>query len=187
MSHFEVRFTPFFAALLALVISSPAAAQQGFGLKLGGVFNSSTVQERETDLRPADAVGWNVGLEYVLPGGIGLGVSGYTTGSPTNFDTSQGSLVVLGDLNYFFRLPLLPIAPYVGVHVGLGTYQLQDVQDGVRPQVDFGDRGYQFGVRFQPTVMLGLDAQLRQVSGSIAGSQDSSFETRQIVLGITLF
>jgi hypothetical protein len=187
MSPFKVRFAPAVATLFALVVSSPAVAQDGFGLKLGGVFNSTTVEDRETDLRPADAAGWNVGLEYVLPGGIGLGVSGYTTGSPTNFDISQGSLVALADLNYFFRLPLLPIVPYFGLHVGLGTYQLQDVQDGVRPQVDFGDRGYQFGVRFQPTAIFGLDAQLRQVSGSIAGSQDSSFETRQIILGVTLF
>jgi hypothetical protein len=187
MSPFKVPFAPVLAVFFALVISSPVAAQDGFGLKLGGVFNSSTVEERETDLRLADAAGWNVGLEYVLPGGIGVGVSGYTTGSPTNFDTSQGSLVLLADLNYFFRLPLLPIAPYLGLHVGLGTFQMQDVQEGARPQVDFGDRGYQFGVRFQPTSILGLDAQLRQVSGSIAGSQDSSFETRQIILGVTLF
>jgi len=187
MLHFKVRIAPAIAALLVLVIGSPAVAQDGFGLKLGGVFNSSTVEARETDLRPSDAAGWNLGLEYVLPGGLGLGVSGYTTGSPTHFDTSEGSLVVLADLNYFLRIPLLPIAPYLGLHVGLGTYRLQDVQDGVRPQVDFGDRGYQFGVRFQPTAIFGLDAQLRQVSGSIAGSQDSSFETRQIVLGVTLF
>jgi hypothetical protein len=175
------------AAGLFLAIGSPASAQDGFALKLGGVFNSSTVEERETELRLHDAAGWNLGLEYVLPNGLGLGVSGYTSGSPNDFDTSEGSLVVLADVNYFFRLPLLPVAPYAGLHVGLGTYRMQDVQDGVRPSVDFGDRGWQFGVRFQPTSLIGVDAQFRNVSGSLAGAQESSFETRQLVLGVTLF
>jgi hypothetical protein len=170
-----------------LLIAAPATAQDGLALKLGGVFNSSTVEERETDLRLADAAGWNVGAEYVFPGGWGVGLSGYTTGSPDAFDTSRGSLVVLADLNYFFRLPLLPLAPYAGLHVGLGTYTMQDVQDGARPRVDFGDRGYQFGVRFQPTSILGIDAQFRRVSGSLADEQEVEFETRQFVLGVTLF
>ncbi len=175
-------------AVLALIATPAGAhAQDGFALKVGGVFNSSTVEDRESDLRLSDAAGWSVGAEYVLPGGWGIGLSGYTTGSPDAFDTSQGSLVVLADLNYFFRLPLLPISPYAGLHVGLGTYTLRDVQDRVRPQVDFGDRGWQVGVRFQPTAILGLDAQLRRVSGSLAGEQDASFDQRQVVLGVTIF
>jgi opacity protein-like surface antigen len=176
------------AVVAATAAAAPAAhAQDGFALKLGGVFNSSTVEDRETDLRLSDAAGWNVGAEYVFGGGWGVGLSGYTTGSPQRFDTSQGSLVVLADVNRFFRLPLLPITPYVGLHVGLGTYTLQDVQDRVRPQVDFGDRGWQLGVRVQPTALIGLDAQLRRVSGSLAGDQDASFEQRQVVLGVTIF
>jgi len=167
--------------------AAPVSGQSGFGLKVGGVFNSSTVEERETDLRLADAAGWNLGIEYVSAGGLGLGLSGYTTGSPTHFDRDRGSFVVLADANYFLRIPLLPIAPYAGVHMGLGTYRLEDVQDGVRPRVGWRDRGHQYGVRFQPMSILGIDAQIRRVSGSLADQQDRSFETRQVVLGVTLF
>jgi len=182
---------PLFLANLVICLlvggASSAWAQSGFGLKVGGVFNSSTVEERETDLRMADAAGWNLGIEYVSAAGLGIGVSGYTAGSPTHFDRERGSFVVLADANYFLRIPLLPIAPYAGVHLGLGTYRLEDVQGGVRPRVGWRDRGRQYGVRFQPTSMLGIDAQFRRVSGSLADEQDRSFQTRQIVLGVTLF
>lgn len=175
------------ALFVTLSTGSAAEAQKGLALKVGGVFNSSTLDGDDRSPRLSEAAGWNVGAEYVLPGGLGVGVSGYTSGSPSAFDTSSGSLVMLGDITYFLRLPLLPIAPYVGVHVGLGTYRLEDIREGVRPQVDFGDRGYQYGVRFQPTALLGVDAQIRRVSGSLAGAQDTGFETRQVVLGVTIF
>lgn len=175
------------AAALALIAATPAAAQQGFALKGGAVFNSSTVEDRETNLRLADAAGWHIGAEYVLPLGIGIGISGYTSGSPDDFDTSSGSLVMLAEANYFFNLPILPISPYLGVHTGLGSYRLDDVRDRVRPEVDFGDFGYQVGVRFQPIAILGLDLQLRNVSGSLGGDQGGSFETRQVLLGVTVF
>ncbi|CAN5853309.1 hypothetical protein BH23GEM6_BH23GEM6_23640 [soil metagenome] len=176
-----------FVLILLAGGASPAVGQSGFGFKVGGVFNSSTVEERETDLRMADAAGWNLGIEYVSAGGLGLGLSGYTTGSPAHFDRDRGSFVVLADANYFLRIPLLPIAPYAGVNMGMGTYRLEDVQGGVRPRVGWRDRGHQYGVRFQPTSILGIDAQFRRVSGSLADEQGRSFETRQVVLGVTLF
>lgn len=176
-----------FALLLFSITASPAAAQDGFALRLGTVFNSSTVEELETDLRLEDAAGWHIGAEYVLPGGLGIGLSGYTAGSASDFDLSEGSLVFLGELNYFFSLPLLPISPYVGAHFGLGTYRFDDIRDGVRPEVDFGDRGYQVGLRFQPTSTLGVDAQYRRVSGSLAGEQSGEFSNNQVLIGITLF
>lgn len=175
-------------AVLGLgLLAAPAAAQDGFALKGGAVFNRSTVDDEGRNLSLSEAAGWNLGAEIVLPLGLGVGISGYTSGSPDDFDASQGSLVVLGEANYFLRLPFLPVAPYAGVHVGLGTYTLDDVEDRVRPEVDFGDLGYQLGVRFQPTAVLGIDAQFRRVSGSLAGQQDASFDTNQVLLGITLF
>jgi hypothetical protein len=175
--------------LLAPVLAlgaSPAAAQDGFALKFGTVFNSSTVEDRESDLRLSDAAGWHLGAEYVFAN-LGVGLSGYTAGGPSDFSMSEGSLVFLGEANYFFKLPLFPVSPYAGVHVGLGTYRLDDVRDAVRPEVDFGDRGYQFGLRIQPTRTIGIDAQYRRVSGSLAGEQNRDFETNQILLGVTLF
>lgn len=167
--------------------AAPASAQDGFALKGGAVFNRSSVDDDGRNLDLSDAAGWNLGAEVVLPLGLGVGISGYTVGSPSDFDASQGSLVVLGEANYFLKLPFLPVAPYAGVHVGMGTYTLQDVENRVQPEVDFGDLGYQFGVRFQATPMLGLDAQVRRISGSLAGQQDVDFETNQVLLSVTLF
>lgn len=165
----------------------PAQAQDGFALKGSAVLNRSSLDDQGSQLRLSDAAGWSLGAEVVLPLGLGVGISGYTSGSPDAFDTSQGSLVVLGEANYFLRLPMLPVAPYAGVHVGLGTYTLDEVAAGERPEVDFGDLGYQFGVRFQPTTLLGVDAQFRRISGSLAGQQDATFESNQLLIGITLF
>ena len=56
--------------------------------------------------------------------------------SPSDFDISEGSLVMLAEANYFLNLPALPITPYAGLHVGLGTYSLDDVDAGVSPEPD---------------------------------------------------
>lgn len=164
-----------------------AAAQDGFALKGSAVFNRTRVDDQGRRLDLTDAAGWNLGAEVVLPMGLGVGISGYTSGSPDDFDASRGSLLVLGEANYFLRLPFLPVSPYAGVHVGLGSYSLDDVQDGVRPDVDFGDLGYQFGVRLQPSALIGLDAQVRRVSGSLSGVQGADFENHQVLIGITIF
>jgi hypothetical protein len=171
---------------LAVLLPAAAVAQEGLAVKLGAAFNSTVVEDRQTDLRPSDAAGWSAGLEYVLPGGLGVGVSGYTAGSPDDFDVSSGSLVFLGEATYFVRLPGLPVTPYGGVHFGLGTYRLSDLDDA-RPTVDFGDRGYQFGVRVQLTGLLGADAQYRRVSESLRGEQASAFERTQYIFSVTLF
>lgn len=125
----------------------------------------------------------------MLPLGIGLGIAGYTAGSPGDFDTSEGSLVMLGEANYFFSLPLLPISPYAGVHVGLGTLDMGELQDvrHRRPEVDFDDLGFQLGIRFQPSPLIGLDAQYRRVSGKLEGEQGTGFDTNQILIGLTVF
>lgn len=178
--------------VLIFVVSAawagPAAAQSGFALKGGLVFNSSQVQGDRSDLELADAAGFQLGAEVVLPSGLGVGISGYTAGAPADFSLSEGSIVFLADANYFLELPLLPVTPYGGVHVGLGTFELSDIEEGTaRPTVDFGDRGWQVGLRFQPVAFLGVDAQYRRVSGSLRGTQDSSFETKQFLIGVTLF
>jgi hypothetical protein len=116
---------------------------------------------------------------------LAVGLSAYTAGSPDAFDTSEGSLIFLADANLYLKLPL-PVTPYAGMHVGLGSYQLRELE-GARPDVDFGDRGYQFGLRFQATRALGLDAQYRRVAGSLYEEQGSEFERNQFILSVALF
>lgn len=179
--------------LLLLLIAAagtaaPALAQSGFALKGGLVFNSSDVEGDRSDLDLSDAAGFHVGAEYVLPAGIGIGVSGYTAGAPGDFSVSEGSLLVLADANYFLNIPLLPLSPYAGLHVGLGTLELSDFEEGTaRPEVDFGDLGWQIGLRIQPSALIGIDAQYRRVSGSLRGAQDTSFDTNQFLIGVTVF
>ena len=183
-----MRRSALLLALIAAVSAAPAAAQSGFALKGGLVFNSSDVEGDRSDLDLSDAAGFHVGAEYLLPLGVAVGISGYTAGAPGDFSVSEGSLLVLGDANYFMDFPILPITPYAGLHVGLGTFELSDFEQGTaRPEVDFGDLGWQIGLRFQPMPILGIDAQYRRVSGSLRGEQDTSFETNQFLIGVTVF
>lgn len=174
---------------LAIAGVAPVAAQSGFALKGGLVFNSSEVRGADSyDVRPSDAAGFHLGAELVLPLGIGIGVSGYTAGSASDFDASEGSLVMLGEANYFFDLPVLPVTPYAGLHVGLGTLDLRQVDGGApQPAVDTGDLGYQVGARLRLGRMLGLDAQYRRVSYSLQDQQGPEFDNDQLLLGVTLF
>lgn len=172
---------------LAFGAAGTAQAQSGFALKGSMLFSSSSVEDEGTELDYEDSMGFNIGAEYVLPMGIGIGVAGYTAGSPDDFDFSEGSFIALGEANYFLSLPFLPVSPYVGAHVGLGTVELGDIENTPRPEVDFGDLGFQVGVRFQPLEMVGIDAQYRRVSGSLQAEQDPDFSSNQVLIGITLF
>jgi opacity protein-like surface antigen len=169
--------------------AAPAAAQQGFALKGHYILNSSTASDARQDRQIPTADGLGLGAELVLPFGLGVGVSGFTAGGAGDLGIETTELTVLGEANYFLRLPLLPVAPYAGVHAGLGVLNRDNVSD---PKFQIGDRtrsqlGYQLGVRFQPTRMLGIDAQWRRMSTSAAEGQDGSLERNQVLLGITLF
>lgn len=174
------------AVLLLGLAAAPAAAQDGFALKGSYIYNRAAVEEaREL---PAVA-GFSVGAEYVLPLGLGLGVAAYTGGRLSEFDRDATTATALAEANYFLRLPLLPVAPYAGVHAGLGTYTRQDLNDPEAPRIrdDVRQYGYQLGVRVQLTRMLGLDAQYRRVSTSLQEEQDRRFSRDQLWLGLTLF
>jgi hypothetical protein len=180
--------TALFSLLLALGSAAAAHAQQGFALKGHYIFNSSTVNEERADTLP-DADGISLGAEFVLPFGIGVGVSGYTSGGVTDQDVETSSLTVLAEANYFLNLPLLPVSPYAGVHAGLGRFSKEDLNDPQAPEIEDTrtQLGFQVGVRVQLGSLLGLDAQYRRVSTSAADNQDSGFDRNQYLVGVTLF
>lgn len=167
--------------------AAPAAAQSGFALKGHYLYNASVAEGTDGEIPSAD--GFSVGAELVLPGGIGVGVSGYATGDPTDFDAETGSVAALAEANYFFRLPLIPIAPYAGVHAGLGRYTGDDLDGGADVASDDGWRqlGVQAGLRLQLGSSLGIDAQFRRVSVSAQRDQDEGLERNQLLVGVTLF
>lgn len=165
-------------------------AQDGFALKGFYIFNSTTAEDgaRAEELPTED--GYGLGVEMVLPFGLGLGVSGYVAGETNEFDIETTEATVIAEANYFFSLPLIPIRPYAGVHAGLGTLAREDLNSDV--EIDIEDKtrnqlGFQLGLRFQPISLIGLDAQWRRMSTSAAESQGGRLERDQFLIGVTLF
>lgn len=179
----------FVAATLGIgALAAPASAQSGFALKGHYIINSSAAEEAEETRQLPDADAFGLGAELVLPVGLGLGISGYTAKSDEgSYESSE--FTILGELNYFLRLPMLPISPYAGVHAGLGVLDQENVTD---PNLELQDKsrsqlGYQLGVRFQVTPLIGLDAQWRRMSTSAGEDQDERLERDQVLLGVTVF
>jgi len=171
--------------LLAAAVAVPAAAQDGFALKGSYIYNRSTV-EGATEVPGAN--GFGLGAEFVLPLGFGVGVSAYTGGRVRDFDVETSGVSVAADANYFFKLPLVPIAPYVGVHAGMGRYsRIDDSSPGTRPKDNLRQLGYQVGVRLPLLSVFGLDAQYRRMSSSLQTSQGSDLSRQQVLVGVTLF
>jgi hypothetical protein len=173
------------AAALVAGAAAPARAQQGFALKGHVLFNESKV--KGADSIPA-ADGFSVGAEYVLPMNIGIGVSAYTTGKVTEANRRASEYGLLAEANYFFKLPIIPVAPYAGVHAGLGHTTVDNLADASPSFKDSrNELGFQVGARIQLTHLLGIDAQWRRVSQSAADTQDSRLERNQVLVGVTLF
>jgi Outer membrane protein beta-barrel domain len=182
------KMVPLLAAAALLAGAAPLAAQQGFALKGHYVFNESNVDDAREEDRVPSADGFSIGAEYVLPMGIGVGVSAYTEGEATGFDAKTTSFFVLAEANYFFDLPIIPITPYAGVHAGLGQYTIDTLDDGEpRIEDDRTQLGFQLGARWQVTRTFGIDAQFRRVSDSASESQSPDLERNQFMLGVTVF
>lgn len=180
------------AALAAFAVAPALSAQDGFALKAGYVFNQSKIDDaRSSGFESVPSPdGFSVGAEYVLPMGIGIGATAYTEGSARNVDAKTTSFAVLAEANYFAKLPIIPIRPYVGVHAGVGRYTIEDVQGGpTNPEIKDSrtQLGFQLGARWQVTQMFGVDAQYRHVSDQASKDQSPDLERNQFVVGVTLF
>lgn len=175
------------AALLGGAATS-VQAQQGLAVKGHLLFNETSVEDADEFEDVPSEDGFSLGVEYVLPFNIGIGLTAYTNGKARNADFETQSFGVLAEANYFFDLPVLPITPYAGIHAGLGRYTIEDVS-GADPEIE-DDRtqlGWQLGLRWQLTRLIGLDAQYRQVSDSAGDDQSPDLERRQVLVGVTLF
>ena len=189
-----MRKTTFAAAALAAFIGVPALqAQSGPALKASYVFNQSKVDDARSsgfdDVPSPD--GFSVGAEFVLPMGIGIGATAYTEGKATDVNTRSSSFAVVAEANYFAKLPVIPIRPYAGVHAGIGRYTIEDLSGGAPTSPKIKDSrtqlGYQAGLRWQLTSMVGIDAQYRHVSDAASKDQSPDLERNQVLVGVTLF
>ncbi|HYW08954.1 MAG TPA: outer membrane beta-barrel protein [Longimicrobium sp.] len=177
------RFLLLAAATLA---AAPLQAQSGFALKGHYLYNENTARDSDRNVPNED--GFSIGAEVVLPFSVGVGISAYTNGRAREADFESRSFGVLAEANYFLDLPLLPVTPYAGIHAGLGRYTSNDLSDA-DPEIE-DDRtqlGFQLGLRFQLTSLIGLDAQYRRVSDSASSDQSPDLDRNQVLVGVTLF
>lgn len=172
--------------------AAPVSAQTGFGLKGHLVYNASTAQTFQSDPDASAAgefVGFNLGAEYVLPVGLALGVTGYTSGDPRDTDRAT-VFMVLGEANYYLDLPVLPVSPFVGAHVGLGTWAW-DVRSEVLGEdlgdLDRAELGWQLGVRLSLARGLAVEAMYRRLSATAEAELNPGFEADQVLIGIRAF
>lgn len=188
-----MKNTTFVLAALAALAAAPALhAQSGFALKAHYVFNSSSVQDSRSsgfqDVPSPD--GFSIGAEYVLPMGIGVGVSAYTESKATDVNAQTTAFSGIVEANYFARVPILPVRPYAGVHAGIGRYTIEDVRSGsTSPKIEDSrtELGFQLGLRLQLTDLIGVDGQYRHMSDSASKTQSPDLERNQFMLGVTLF
>lgn len=187
-----------FALVATLVLAAaPLAAQAdsapykgGFnsGIKLRGAYHVNRSEVQSSSDLPRDEKGYGLGVE-INGRHLGLGLYGYTAGKAQSFNSDTTSLIVVAEANYYFPIDMLRLAPYAGVHTGLGKIDKSYFQNAYvpRPQDGIGSLGYQLGVRFKPIPLISVDAQLRRQSGFAYESQDQSLERTQVLLGLTLF
>lgn len=182
-----------FGFLAPLLAPSPVAAQAGFGLKAHLVYNASTAQtfrdEPDSSLG-SDFAGFNLAGEYMLPFNLGIGLAGTASGDPRDADRAT-VFMVLAEANYYLDLPAFPIRPFVGAHIGLGSWSW-NVQDEVVAGDGFSnleraDLGWQFGVRIALPGPLSIEGLYRRMSASAEQTQDPGFESDQVLLGIRIF
>jgi hypothetical protein len=155
------------------------------GIKLRGNLhvNYSAAQDR-----PKQEHGYGFGLE-IVGNSVGLALYGFTHGRAAEFDYESTALNVVLESNYFLPISALRLAPYAGVHTGLGVFTNEYFEDPFlpRPRDSLKGLGYQVGVRFKPIPVIGLDAQWRRASASVSNAQNEALERNQILVGVTLF
>jgi hypothetical protein len=176
--------------------AAPAAAQyNGAGAEPGYSFNAGIklrgnlhLNQSATKERPQEENGYGAGLE-IIGNHIGVGLYGFTHGKTAEFDSESSPVNVVLEANYFVPIERIRVAPYAGIHTGLGVFTKEYFDEPFfpKPQDSFKNLGYQVGVRFKPIPVIGLDAQWRRSSVSVWENQDEMLERNQFMVGITLF
>jgi len=179
-------------ALTLLATPEPAQAQSGFGLKGHLVYNASTAQtfrEEPDASMGSDFAGFNLAGEYMFPFGVGVGLAGTAAGDPRDTDRAT-VFMLLTEANYYLDLPALPVRPFLGAHVGLGTWSWS-VRDEVTGEgfsnLDRAKLGWQIGVRVGLPGPLSIEGLYRRMSASAKEGQDPGFESDQVLLGVRIF
>lgn len=173
-----------------LLVATPLAAQRGSftsGVSLHGNlhFNRSEIHAVEDVRQPEH--GYGLGLEFA-GSRAAVGLYGFAQGRARAFDSQSTQVHLTLEGNYYLPLESLRLAPFAGVHTGLGTLGRDYFDDPFlpRPRDGLGDLGYQFGVRFQPFSVVGVEAQWRQHAGSIQDELAPESEHRQVIVGVVI-
>jgi hypothetical protein len=183
-------------ALLA-VSTSPAHAQYhrapdpgsfNSGIKLRGNLHFTQTRADVATEMPRGENAYGAGLE-IIGRRLGMGVYGFAPGRTEGFEAERTAVHVALEANYFHPMERIRLAPYVGVHSGLGSFTRDYFADPhfPRPRDGRRDLGYQAGIRFKPIPLIGLDAQWRRQSRSITVEMGEMLERDQFMVGVVLF
>ncbi len=178
-------------ALLALsAVAAPAQdASFNSGIKLRGNFHFNRSAVNSEDPRVPEAEnGYGAGLE-IIGRHLGVALYGFTVGNAREFDADATPVMVVAELNYFWPIQSIRLAPYAGIHTGLGVFTKDYFNEPFvpKPQDGISGLGYQIGLRFKPIPVIGLDAQWRRMSVSAFEAHGEMLERNQILIGLTLF
>lgn len=190
-----MRSVVILSVLLGLSAAPVAAQYNGTGEEPTYSFNSGIklrgnlhINQSASEDRPQEENGYGAGLE-IIGNHIGVALYGFTHGKTAEFDSEESPVSVVLEANYFLPIERIRLAPYAGIHTGLGVFTKEYFDEPFfpRPQDSFKNLGYQVGVRFKPIPVIGLDVQWRRSSLSVAEGQHESLERNQFMVGITLF
>ena len=165
---------------------SPSSFNSGVKVEGNLHFNRSSVDDISSVQQPEHDYG--LGIE-VVGNQVGLGLYGYSVGRVNSFNSDTKKVVMVAEANYYLPIPGIRIAPYLGVHTHLGTFDRSFFDDPFFPGPKDGlsDLGYQIGVRFKPFSLVGVDAQWRRQSESAWEDQSGFLERNQVLVGVVLF
>jgi hypothetical protein len=190
-----MRFVVILCVFLGLSFLPAEAQDSGMGAKSSHSFNSGIklrgnlhFNESAMEVRAQEEHGYGAGLE-IIGNHIGVALYGFTHGKTAEFDSEQSPVNVVLEANYFLPIERIRLAPYAGIHTGLGAFTKDYFDEPFfpKPRDNFKKLGYQVGVRLKPIPVIGLDAQWRRSSLSVAEGQHELLERNQFMVGITLF
>jgi hypothetical protein len=184
----SVLYVPSIQAQQSGEIPSAPSPSFNSGIKLRGNYHVNRSAVQTASERPTQEDGYGFGLE-INGKHLGIALYGFGSGRLSEYEAETSPVIVVAEANYFVPIERLRLAPYAGVHTALGEFTKTYFDDPhfPRPQDGVPALGYQFGVRFKPIPVIGLDAQWRRQSAFAATAQDPSLERNQVLVGITLF
>ncbi|MCH9696259.1 MAG: porin family protein [Gammaproteobacteria bacterium] len=139
------RHMVFFGAIVALVISDPASAQDRTGFAIhAGIGSSGVYDDDGSDEFSATDVGGLLGVEYRFTDHFALGMNYFNLGRPNDFFDGADTSIKVKGLDLVGRI-ILPVSDKTEVYglIGGATYTADLIPGGNNGL--FGEDAWEFG------------------------------------------